>query len=555
MFQWLDVKAYNNTPKYWLSEREDSMTITINQEKQLLHAFFLENAVLNPDAYALSIGEQSWKYVEIEHQARCWANALLEGCPQIRRVGIFAYRSYVAYVGVLASLFSGATYVPLNRTFPFQRTLAMVKNADLDVIIADEQSLDQLQLLIPHLERHTVILLPETNKIQAWSSATCIFDKDMIQQLKPLNELPMVKVEDAAYLLFTSGSTGQPKGVPITHSNVVSFLKYNLQKYQFTSEDRLSQTFDMTFDLSVFDLFMAWGSGACLCVLRPIELLAPFQFIQKNNISVWFSVPSLIALYRKKQLLQPNCLPTLRWSLFCGEALPQSSVEVWQNAAPNSQIENLYGPTELTIACSAYHWDSVHSPRQCVNGVVPIGQVYSHLNHLVVDETLEPVGPGEAGELCISGSQMFHGYLNDPVQTSKRFFQFNSMVYYRTGDLVRWENNYYVYLGRLDHQVKIQGFRIELGEIESVLRKSKNVVEAAAVAWPVENGQAQGIIACVSGNKINIADIKQNCETYLPHYMHPRQIKILDDIPYNANGKIDYNALLNRLSEVVLDAK
>lgn len=509
-----------------------------------LHTFFLESAAYYPDKYALSIQNKRWTYAEIEHEARCWAKALLEGCDQqVRRVGIFAYRSYTAYVGVIASLFSGATYVPLNRTFPPQRTLSMVKQADLDAIIVDEQSLGQFQHLIPHLEKHMVILLPETRCIKSWPTHIRTLDKAALKQFAPLNELPIVTGETNAYLLFTSGSTGQPKGVPITHCNVASFLKWNLQKYQFTPEDRLTQTFDLTFDLSVFDLFMAWGSGACLCVLQPIELLAPFQFVQEQKISVWFSVPSLIALYRKKQLLQKNCLQSLCWSLFCGEALSQSSVEAWQEAAPQSLIENLYGPTELTIACSAYRWDSEYSPKQCVNGVVPIGRIYDHLDHIVVDETLTPVESGDTGELCVSGSQMFPGYWNDSEQTAKRIFQFGTRDFYRTGDVVRWEKNCYVYLGRIDHQVKIQGFRIELGEIESVLRRNEHVVEAAAVAWPLENGHAQSIVAFVRGNNIKIDEINQMCKTHLPYYMYPKQIYVMEEIPHNVNGKVDYNAL------------
>ncbi|WP_207731366.1 amino acid adenylation domain-containing protein [Clostridium botulinum] len=521
------------------------------ENQKLLHSFFLESATRYPDSYGLSIGEQKWTYAEIEYQARCWANALLEGSSQqVCRVGIFASRSYVAYVGVLASLFSGSTYVPLNRRFPLKRTLSMIKQAELDAIIVDEQSFAQLQDIIPHLENHILILSPKNVVNKSGPPYIHFYDKLSLEHFSPLKELSMIKAEAIAYILFTSGSTGQPKGVPITHRNVVSFLEYNISKYQFTPEDRFTQTFDLTFDLSVFDLFMSWGSGGCICVMQPIELLAPFQFLTKHKVTVWFSVPSVIALYRKKQLLKKNYLPTLKWSLFCGEALTQSSVEAWQEAAPQSKIENLYGPTELTIACSAYRWDSKHSPNECVNGIAPIGKIYDHLNHIVIDEKLTPVNAGEAGELCVSGSQMFCGYWNNIEQTSKRFIRINSIDYYRTGDMVKWKNDNYVYLGRIDHQTKIQGFRIELGEIESVIRRNNNVVEAAAIAWPIENGKAQGIVAFVSGSNIKIDEINQICRAHLPHYMQPHKVYILNDVPYNTNGKIDYNALRLELSEV-----
>jgi amino acid adenylation domain-containing protein len=514
-----------------------------------LQTFFLASAACYPDAYALSLGEDKFTYASLEDEARRWAGALLEGCHgQLQRVGIFAYRSRVAYVGVLASLFAGATYVPLNQTFPLQRTRSMIDSADLDAIIVDERSLSQFQALAPHLKKPLLVLCPEALTIPTWPSHLRALNSLALQKMPPLRELPIQDGEAIAYLLFTSGSTGQPKGVPVTHNNVVSFLDWNLRKYQLTPEDRLTQSFDLTFDLSVFDLFMAWGSGACLCVLQPIQLLAPFQFLREQDVTVWFSVPSVLSLYRKKQMLKANSLPTLRWSLFCGEALPQAGVAAWQEAAPQSIIENLYGPTELTIACAAYRWNPASSPEQCVNGIVPIGQVYAHLDHLVVDETLQPVAPGQAGELCVSGSQMFPGYWRDPIKTASRVFQFQQHDYYRTGDLVRWQQEHYIYLGRTDQQVKIQGYRIELGEIESVLRRAEHVVEAAAVAWPLENGKAQGIVAFVSGNYIELSRVRQMLKEAVPSYMLPQQIHILESMPHNVNGKIDYYALRRSLA-------
>ncbi len=521
-------------------------------EKKLLHSFFIDSAVKYPEAYALSILDKKWTYGEVEHQARCWANLLLQAKKQkVFRVGIFASRSYIAYVGILASLFAGATYVPLNYTFPLERTISMIKQAELDAIIVDGQSFEQLRNIIPYLEKEISILSPGTPDNSAWPSHIHFYNKQSLEALSPLKELPNLTEESAAYLLFTSGSTGQPKGVAISHGNVSSFLEYNIAKYQFTPEDRCTQTFDLTFDLSVFDLFMTWGSGACLCVMQPIEKLAPFRFLQKNNVTVWFSVPSVIALYCKKQILKKNCLPTLKWSLFCGEALPKSYVEAWQEAAPQSLIENLYGPTELTIACSAYRWDKDNSPDECVNGVVPIGRVYEHLSHVVVDEKLNRVNDGAEGELCVSGPQMFHGYLNNSEQSSKSLVQINSATYYRTGDLVRYENNNYIYLGRIDSQIKIQGYRIELGEIESVIRRHTNVVETAAVTCTLADDETLSIVVFVNGTNINVDEINQVCKKHLPSYMCPRKICVLNDIPYNSNGKIDRNALRAKISEVI----
>lgn len=517
----------------------------------LLHSFFLKSAKLYPDNYALSIEDNKWTYSEIEYEASCWANVLVTNSTvTLAKVGVFGNKSHAAYVGILASLFSGATYVPLNGKFPKERTLSMITQANLNAIIVDKQSFSKLKEIIPFLKKTLLILCPDTTINESLNCNINTFDKNSLKNYKPLKNLPVINENSFAYLLFTSGSTGKPKGVPISHKNVTSFLKYNLNKYKFTPEDKFTQTFDLTFDLSVFDLFMSWGSGACLCVMPPIQLLAPFKFIREHGITVWFSVPSIISLYRKKQSLKSNCLPTLKWSLFCGEALSESSVEAWHMAAPQSKIENLYGPTELTIACASYSWNENSSSNECINGIVPIGKVFDTLDSIVIDKNNTVVSNGEAGELCVSGSQMFSGYLNNKEQTLKHFVEIGSQKYYRTGDIVKLEKDNYIYLGRKDHQTKVQGFRIELGEIESVIRLNNNVIESTAIPWPIVGGEAQGIVVFVSGNDINTDELMKTCKTYLPYYMQPKNIYIIKDVPYNSNGKIDYNALKGRLSEV-----
>lgn len=536
------ISQMGNYPEYLVGKKDT----------RHLHTFFLDSARRYPTAHALSIGKKEWTYAEIENTARQWANALhVAGQGQIKRVGIFAYRSYISYVGILTTLFAGATCVPLNRTFPVQRTQDMITMAQLDAVIVDEQSLPQLKTLLPALPRTTLILLPEQEATFELRTLARVLDCRSLEMLPPLAELPTVDVNSIAYLLFTSGSTGRPKGVPITHSNVVSFLNWNLQHYQFTLADRFTQTFDQTFDLSFFDLFMAWGSGACLCVPLSIQLLAPFQFVQQQRITIWFSVPSIISLLLKKRLLTDASLPSLRWSLFCGEALPQSAAEAWQRAAPGSVIENLYGPTELTIACAAYRWNPCRSPSECVNGLVPIGQIYDHLDHLVVDEQLNPVPAGIAGELCVSGPQTFPGYWQDPDKTAERFFIYGErqQCYYRTGDLVKWQDTGYIYLGRADQQIKVQGYRIELGELEALLRHQKQVVDAAAIGWPVEDGKVQGIVVFVTGMDLQAEQLLQHVKEHVPLYMVPKEIRILETMPHNVNGKIDRPALLQLLND------
>lgn len=527
-------------------------------KSRLLHAGFLENAARFPQHNALNIGDQWWTYSEIDEKARRWAQALLEalGRPP-RRVGVFAYRGETSYVGVMAALLSGGAFVPLNRTFPIKRTRSMIELAGLDAIIVDPASLPQLRQALEGLRELPLILSPEVSgQSEAFAGLTeaRILGPDDLDRAVPLESPRAVDPDSAAYVLFTSGSNGRPKGVPIAHANVGHFLSHNQKKYKVAPQDRLSQTFDQTFDLSIFDIFMAWNAGACVCVLSQAELMSPSAFIQEKEITIWFSVPSVAALQINNDYLLADSLLGLRLSLFCGEALPQRIAEAWQAAAPNSVLENLYGPTELTVACAAYRWDSERSSAECVNGIVPIGKVYEGLEPAILDDNSEEVADGEIGELYVAGPQVFSGYLNDLDRTkasvtARRGSLNEERRFYKTGDLVRrLESGDMVFLGRNDSQLKISGYRIELGEIEAVLRRDPRVVEAVALPWPLRHDRdPQAIIAFVCGRTAEISVLWAALREHLPAYMLPRAIHRLEAFPLNVNGKIDRNALTARM--------
>jgi amino acid adenylation domain-containing protein len=517
-----------------------------------LRSGFLRSVAARPDSPALTVGGETVSFGELERQARAWASVIVDrlGGPA-RRVGVFAYRSRTAYAGTLAALFAGATYVPLNRTFPTERTRSMIRLADLDAIVVDARSASQLGAVLGGSERPPLLLLPDGGEPPSGCDAVSVVTGDALRAAPPLAELPDAARTAAAYLLFTSGSTGVPKGVPVTHGNVLHFIDVMVRRYGVTPDDRFSQTFDQTFDLSVFDLFVAWEVGAHVCVLQSLDLLAPSRFAKRHALTVWFSVPSVPALMRKKNLLKPGIFPTLRWSLFCGEPLPRETAEAWQAAAPESVVENLYGPTELTIACCVHRWDARRSPARCVNGIVPIGHPYEGLEAIVLDDALEAVAEGEAGELCMCGPQTVPGYWRDPERTAERFVELTGRPgsrFYRTGDLVRrLTDGEYVYLGRTDHQIQVLGHRVELGEIEAVLLGQTGVVQAIAEGWPREGGTAQGIVAFVSGAGIDTAGLLERGRAVLPDYMVPSRILVIDEMPLNPNGKVDRKQLVARL--------
>jgi amino acid adenylation domain-containing protein len=484
---------------------------------------------------ALAVNGREWTYDEVDRMARSWAAAALAKLePDRRRVAVLGYRSEVSYVAPLAALFAGAGFVPLNPTYPVARTRAMIERADPSLIFVAPEARSAAAEALEGLANPPAVIEPAA-----------------LQARTPLTEPVPSGPDDLAYLLFTSGSTGAPKGVPISHRNVVHFLRHVCGRYELGPSDRLGQTFDQTFDLSIFDLFGAWWSGACVCSLKPIELQAPAAAIERLGLTVWFSVPSLPGLLRRRNLLRPGSLPGLRWSLFCGEPLSVSTAEAWQAAAPRSTLENLYGPTELTIACAQYRWDPERSPAEAVGGVVPIGDVYPGLDHAIIDEVGSP-GAAE-GELAVGGPQTFSGYWRDEDATEERMLDpsgngRSGARLYRTGDRVRrLANGGLAFLGRSDHQVKVMGHRVELGEVEAALRGQRGVEEAVVVPWPADGATVAGLVGFVTGDAAGAEDLRRRLRTALPLHAVPQHVRVVEDLPLTANGKTDRAALVERL--------
>jgi amino acid adenylation domain-containing protein len=523
-------------------------------EARSLRTDFLAHANRHPDDVAVEVGGAAITYGDLSRTARAWAACMAAANgKRLDRVGVFAYRSATAYAGVLAALCGGATFVPLNPTFPIARTRQMLRRAALDAVIVDNTAAPQIAEVLEGVAEAPRLVIPETSTAVPTQLLAGALLSDDLARAQPSGELPPVVPEDLAYLLFTSGTTGEPKGVGVTHGNALHFMDAMSRRYALTREDRLSQTFDQTFDLSVFDMFMAWHAGATLCVPSKIDMLAPARFAAKQALTVWFSVPSVVALMRRKNLLKPGSLPALRWSLFCGEPLPRASADAWQAAAPNSIVENLFGPTELTIACTVHRWTPESPADDLVHDLVPIGRPLEGLGAMVVDEALQAVAPGEAGELCVCGPQTVPGYWQDPVRTAERFVQlpispFEQRRFYRTGDrVVALRDGSYAYVGRTDHQIKVLGFRVELGEIEAVLGFGRGVLQSACVGWPLEDSRATGIVAFITGRDVDTAALLADAQARLPVYMVPKEIVLLDEFPLNANGKIDRHALVAML--------
>jgi amino acid adenylation domain-containing protein len=518
---------------------------------------FLRSAEKFADRHALFAEGKFLKYSELR-EISCRVAATIQahvdpaGTPL---TAVFAYRSPTAFVGVLGSLLAGHGYVPLNRTFPIERTQVMLERSACRSIVVDEGSFPQLTKLLETASSPLLVLSPDaldfTAHKQQWPQHTFL----AAQELKPAQTWrePSLEIDSIAYLLFTSGSTGVPKGVAVAQRNVTAFVDYMVKRYQITESDRFSQMFDMTFDLSVFDMFVAWERGACVFCPSQKTLIKPGKFIKDSELTVWFSVPSTAVFMKQLGMLKPVQYPSLRLSLFCGEPLPISSATAWLEAAPNSTLENLYGPTELTIACTLYRWDPLLSPAESELGIVPIGYPYPDMGVLVVDDTLLEVSPGQEGELLMNGPQTSLGYWKDPVKTAAAFLvpPGKSEIYYRTGDRVRRPlgNAPLTHLGRIDSQVKIFGHRVELGEVESKVRDACGCDGVVALGWPKTDSGFGGVEVFIEGQESPVEKLRTAVARDLPEYMVPRRFHFMDRLPRNANNKYDRKAMQELLEE------
>jgi len=516
---------------------------------------FVRSAREFPDRPAVLVDGKHLSYANLLENALCVAATLQRHGRGSGLSGVLAYRSAPAFTGVLGSLLAGKGYVPLNRTFPAERTVAMFERAECDSIVVDLGSLPQMEKLLDRAQKRVLAVLPEVEDVGSYRERWPNHSFSGSGDLAPAREWqePEAQPNGIAYLLFTSGSTGVPKGVMVSHRNVATFLDYMVERYAITEEDRLSQMFDMTFDLSVFDMFVAWERGACVCCPSQKTLIKPGKFIQDAELTLWFSVPSVAVFMKQLGMLKAGQYPRLRWSLFCGEPLPVSSASALMEAGPNSSLENLYGPTELTIACTLYRWHASRSVDEAEMGIVPIGYPYPGMDVMLADESLNEVSPGKEGELLMNGPQMSLGYWEDAEKTAAVFVRppGKTGVYYRTGDRVRRPvgDQPLTHLGRIDFQVKVQGHRVELGEIEAVVRKISGFDGVVAVGWPVTSSGYGGIEVFVEGVANGKDGLRTAVANELPDYMVPKRFHFMNRLPRNVNDKFDRKAMLNMLQE------
>ncbi|MCB0362344.1 MAG: AMP-binding protein, partial [Bdellovibrionales bacterium] len=346
--------------------------------------------------------------------------------------------------------------------------------------------------------------------------------------------------ENLCYILFSSGSTGVPKGICVTRRNFAHFLQNFLNNYSINCNDRISQTFGLSFDPALSDIFLAFTNGASLYPLLDEEIYNISNFICENKLTYWSSVPTLARLNTKRQKsFIKSKMNSLRYTTFTGEALEGELCKIWRESAPFCQIENLYGPTETTINICRHILKEL-SPEQ---GPIPIGQVYPDHRIALIDSELKQISAiNTPGELIVQGPQVTQGYLNDTEETKAKFFEWNrdGHTWYRTGDLVFLDKNgMFVFKGRKDWQLKIAGMRIEPEEIEYVCAQA--APQTRFLAFGDSKSFPQQILGVIDRNLSDneFESILKHCHKELPRIFVPKRIFFSPSFPTHPSGKID----------------
>jgi len=437
-----------------------------------------------------------------------------------KNIGVVTNDDLETYAAILALWFEGKAYVPLNPGTPEYRNKNIIDQADLKTILdsSDKTCFEEL----------TVI---NTKKLE-----------DTEIDLNPR----ISSNSDLAYILFTSGTTGVPKGVPITRANVSGFIDAFLALgYNIDETDRFLQMFDLTFDLSVMSYLVPILKGACIYTIPKEEIKYSYiyQLMDEQNLTVALMVPSMLH-YLRPYFEEIHC-PAMKYSLFCGEALPLDITKEWGQCLPNAKIVNMYGPTEDTIFCTNYTFDR-HQKNKAYNGVLCIGKAMKGTQMIIVDNNNEALPDNEKGELCLGGVQLTPGYWKNEEKNKESFFHIeyegNKTKFYKTGDLCyRDEDGDFMYVGRIDFQTKVQGFRIELSEVELYAKQCIEKTNLVAIAFTNEIGNTEiGLV--IESLEFDTNKLIDSMKSKMPSYMIPTRIKFIKDLPLNVNGKIDRKA-------------
>ncbi len=518
--------------------------------RYLLHDVFLESRKARPDAVAVAMEDgRSVTYEELNILANRFATVLSGLKPSILErpfVGIMAPVHIESVAAVLGTLKTGCAYVPLDEYSPTERLDKIVSNAKLDVICIDGSLFEKHAALFENSSiRHVIILsggisIAADKKIKPFSE---------IQSADPAEPPVLNQVcDDLAYILHSSGSTGVPKGIMLTHRNARTFTDWMQKEFQLTPDDVVMSRAPFKFDLSVFDIFNAFTAGAKLICFdwnkeRPSEQKHAdyVALMEKEKATFLYTTPStFISLLNRGGLAESNI--SLRTIMYAGEPFPPAQLKKVMEALPNTKVANIYGPTETNII--TYYW--IPEPPQ-TNNPIPLGAVVEDTEIIVVSEDKSRIcGPDELGELWCRGGTVTLGYLGMEEKTKECLVQSPFHPYpaffWRTGDFgFRDKNGVLHYRGRRDHMVKVKGYRIELGEIENALSQHPDLDEFVIVSVPDEKytNRLYCHFSLLKGRNTDENAVAAFLAKKIPEYMIPYKFEKWDVLPKTSSGKID----------------
>jgi amino acid adenylation domain-containing protein len=514
----------------------------------LVHSLLKESADRYPKQIAVVHQGREITYEALDRLSDQLARFLSEqGVRPGDRVGLYLNKSVEAVVAIFGILKAGAAYVPIDPDSPTKRAGYIIENCQMRFVVGSKEKLPQIAEATAASRSVLGVLLVD-GEGAASSLSIPLFGWERISALPAVAaDVKAERIEDdLAYILYTSGSTGEPKGVMISHRNALTFIDWGHETFAVTCEDRLSNHAPFHFDLSVFDLFVAIKAGAAVILVPAGTNTFPGEvcrFISENRITIWYSVPSVLILILLYGNLQKYSTASLRTVLFAGEVFPVKYLRQLMKALPAAQFYNLYGPTETNV-CTFYPVPPLDEER---TEPISIGRACANTEVFALNESQQPISGGETGELCARGPAVMKGYWGLPeksgrvLKPSPLSSHFGETVYH-TGDLVMKDaDGNYLYVGRKDNMIKCRGYRVEPGEIEAALYSHPAVREAAVIG--VQDDQVgnkiKAFISLNDGCTLTGKEVISYCTERIPRYMVPDLIVFHESLPKTSTGKID----------------